>query len=214
MRNRININQQAFDFNLILVSTVKGIEQLELEIDDTNMSNERDGINFSNERDDPNIVKELKWRKTVKEEDLRKSSKAENEGSDQIQPRLERMLPSGMDTINFFNPKADSRSHVLTILKSRSLRSSVRRTTTPLPLSLDDRTEVGFLTTYRDVYALGYCTLCGLYVYVLLVITSHYFASVALSSDMRLYGTLADMTRPGESDMRVYVTLADMTPDA
>ncbi|KAL4555216.1 hypothetical protein LXL04_037827 [Taraxacum kok-saghyz] len=33
-------------------------------------------------------------------------------------------------------------------------------------------------------------------------------------SDMRVYGTLADMTRPGESDMRVYVTLADMTPDA
>ncbi|KAL4584346.1 hypothetical protein LXL04_008945 [Taraxacum kok-saghyz] len=31
---------------------------------------------------------------------------------------------------------------------------------------------------------------------------------------MRVYGTLADMTRPGESDMRVYVTLADMTPDA
>ena len=28
---------------------------------------------------------------------------------------------------------------------------------------------------------LGYCTLCGLYAYVLLDITSHYFASVALS---------------------------------
>ncbi|KAL4562353.1 hypothetical protein LXL04_034555 [Taraxacum kok-saghyz] len=62
--------------------------------------------------------------------------------------------------------------------------------------------------------ALGYCTLCGLYAYVLLVITSHYLAFVALSSDMRVYGTLADLTRPVESDMRVYVTLADMTPDA
>ena len=30
-------------------------------------------------------------------------------------------------------------------------------------------------------YALGYCTMCGLYAYVLLGITSHYFASVALS---------------------------------
>ena len=32
-----------------------------------------------------------------------------------------------------------------------------------------------------ETSALGYCTMCGLYVYVSLVITSHYFASVALS---------------------------------
>ncbi|KAL4582761.1 hypothetical protein LXL04_007320 [Taraxacum kok-saghyz] len=128
-----------------------------VQIDDTNMSNERDGINFSNERDDPNIYIELGhlrrsynytcnmnviiryscFTRTIrnnKEEDLRKSSKAENEGSDQIQPRLERMLPSGMDTINFSNPKADSRSHVLTILKSRDLlRTHIFLRTRELP---------------------------------------------------------------------------------
>ncbi|KAL4560682.1 hypothetical protein LXL04_032835 [Taraxacum kok-saghyz] len=44
-----------------------------------------------------------------------------------------------------------------------------------------------FLTTYCDIYlvcdvGLGCCTLCGLYVYVLSIrVTSHYFASVALS---------------------------------
>ncbi|KAL4582227.1 hypothetical protein LXL04_006771 [Taraxacum kok-saghyz] len=53
-------------------------------------------------------------------------------------------------------------------------------------------------------YNISCCTLCGLHVYVLSVrVTSHYFASVALSVrgcwTVRVYVTLAEGTRPGES---------------